>query len=261
MSEDNFGRTVDSALSADTDTTIDENLVRTSDDGVVVGGEAVTIAVGQAGTGDSRPLSDQTQIIDDVAPGDNFILPAGISQDQIQYVQDGASLILILPSGAEITLLDFFLFEDLPPALTLADGTVMGPELIAAVIPNFDLNAIAAAAGGGTGGTGGNASYTPYASGDIGPGDDQLDLLPPVPGFPFELGVDDEVFPNVEDLISIGSPVAGFSKGIPVFVTVSCFTQHDGATQPVDIPGPDTHNHVVDQIIDIDMSQHLIIGG
>ncbi len=60
-----------------------------------------------------------------------------------------------------------------------------------AQIDDFDPNAVAAAAGGGGDG---NASFSPYASGDIGPGDEALDLLGNLPGFPFELGVNQEEF-------------------------------------------------------------------
>ena len=172
-------------------------------DAVLRGEEGLTEAIGQAGAGAQRPLTDETQLIQDVAPGDNFILPAGVTQADLQaagaLTQQGGNLIVTLPSGSVITLQDYFLFiADLPPALTLADGSVIDPEQVIAILGDeFDPNAIAAAAGGGGGGGGGNASFTPYASGDIGPGGQDIGLLGNLPGFGAELPEGEEEQPDL----------------------------------------------------------------
>ena len=58
----------------------------TSDD-AILSGEASQEAFGQAGLGEERPLSDETQLVDDVAPGDNFQFPEGIAQNALQLEQ------------------------------------------------------------------------------------------------------------------------------------------------------------------------------
>ena len=170
-----------------------------AEDAVLRGNEQLALAVGQAGTGEEREIADETLTLE-VNPGDNFVFPAGIAEADLTFEQQGASLVVTLPSGNVITLQDFFLFiEDLPPALTLADGTVMDPtQVIAALGDGFNPDAIAAAAGGGGGG-GGNASFSPYASGDIGPGGDDIGLLGNLGNFPFELGQEEEIPADEEE--------------------------------------------------------------
>ncbi len=174
---------------------VNENL---GADAVLSGAEGQEVLVGQAGLGEAVELTNESQEVS-VDPGDNFILPEGVSQADIQFIQDEGSLVITLPGDVEITFTDFFVISNeqeeggLPPALTLSDGTVMDPTFVIAQIDNFDPEAVAAAAGGQGGGDG-NASFSPYASGDIGPGDDALDLLGNLPGFPFALGDIDEEF-------------------------------------------------------------------
>ena len=154
---------------AGTTTGLAENLAAV-DDSVLVGAEGQVTAVGQADLGETVEVTDESQEIA-VDPGDNFVLADGIASGDIQYSQFEGSLVIVLPSGSEITFTDFFVIASqqeeggLPPVLTLADGTVMDPPLVIAQIADFDPNAVEAAAGGG--GTGGNASFSPYASGAL----------------------------------------------------------------------------------------------
>ncbi len=208
------------------------------DDTVLSGTEGADVLVGQAALGAEVQVTDEDQQIT-VDPGDNFILPEDVAPGEVEYVQDGGSLVLRLPSGSEITLIDFFVAAsqqeggELPPVLTLAGGTVMRPELIIDEIPDFDPNAVDTAVGPGGGGNG-NASFSPYASGDIGPGDDALDLLGNLPGFPFALGDDDEEFTDdaggsfqVVSARSIVEPV-GLPTDQPTSATTVIFGQFDG---------------------------------
>ena len=203
--------------SAGTTTGMAENLAAV-DDSVLVGAEGQVTAVGQADLGETVEVTDESQEIA-VDPGDDFVLPEGIASGDIQYSQFEGSLVIVLPSGSEITFTDFFVIASqqeeggLPPVLTLADGTVMDPPLVIAQIADFDPNAVEAAAGGG-GGTGGNASFSPYASGDIGPGDAALDLLGNLPGFPFDLGNLEEEF--LDEAGGLFQVVTALSQVVPV---------------------------------------------
>ncbi|SDG86996.1 hypothetical protein [Roseospirillum parvum] len=95
----------------------------------------------------------------------------------VAFSQEGPSLVVSSDQG-EVVLEDFFVLADsgLPPALSLADGTVVTVEDAIAAIPGFDADAIATAAGGGAGGGGGGAAFGAYDPGSLGDGLDQSDL-------------------------------------------------------------------------------------
>ncbi len=121
-----------------------------AEDAVLAGAEGRDVLVGQAGQGETVQVTDESQEIS-VDPGDNFVLPDGIALGDIDFQQAEGSLVIVLPSGSEITFTDFFIIageeEDggLPPVLTLSDGTVMESPLVIAQIDDFDPNAVAAA--------------------------------------------------------------------------------------------------------------------
>ncbi len=188
-----------------------------SDDLPLVGAEGQETLVGQAEPGETVQVTDESQEIA-VDPGDNFVLPEGIGQGDVRYLQDGGDLVILLPSGAEITFTFFFVIASqqeeggLPPTLSLADGTVMDPLQVIAQIEDFDPNAVETAAG--LGGGGGNASFSTFESVDMGPGDNALDLLGNLVGFSFGLPGGEEL--HTDDIEGLFQDVTALSEVRPV---------------------------------------------
>ena len=97
----------------------------------------------------------------------------------LRFTQDGGNLVVHWRDGGHTTLEDYLVFAqtDLPPALTLADGTVISFDQLVASIEGFDLGAIAPAAGPAAAQAAGGAFNTPFDGGDIGEGPGITDLL------------------------------------------------------------------------------------
>ena len=113
----------------------------------------------------------------------SVIVEAGLTYKLVdpvlRFTQDGGNLVVHWRDGGHTTLDDYLVFAqtDLPPALTLADGTVISFDQLVASIEGFDLGAIAPAAGPAAGQAAGGAFNTPFDGGDIGEGPGVTDLL------------------------------------------------------------------------------------
>jgi hypothetical protein len=155
------------------------------------------------------PLPGETQE-EFVVPGQAYTVDA--DPDRVSMSQDGGNLVLSFEGGGTVVLSDFLTFASpdsgaLPPALTLADGTVITPELLVADY-GIDLNDLAPAAGtpaagtpaapGGGGEGGGGAGFGIYGIGAIGEGIDPLDLLGNL-NFGFDFFFEDEEVGGEED--------------------------------------------------------------
>ncbi len=97
----------------------------------------------------------------------------------LRFTQDSGNLVVHWRGGGHTTLEDYLVLAqtDLPPALTLADGSVISFDQLVASIEGFDLGAIAPAAGPAAGQAAGGAFNTPFDGGDIGEGPGVTDLL------------------------------------------------------------------------------------
>ncbi len=97
----------------------------------------------------------------------------------LRFTQDGGDLVVHWRDGGHTTLEDYLVFAqtDLPPALTLADGTVIWFDQLVASIEGFDLGAIAPAAPPAVEQAAGGAFNTPFDGGDIGEGPGVTALL------------------------------------------------------------------------------------
>lgn len=143
--------------------------------------------------------------------GQRAVVPTGLGTsyafptDQVSLAQEGPSLVVSTETEGEVVLEDFFVLAgtDLPPSLTLADGTVITADAAIDAIEGFDADAIATAAGGGAGGGGGGASFGGFDPGTLGDGLDQSDLVG-----------------NLE-LVFNGAPVAPEPETVPLFVSLS----------------------------------------
>ncbi len=164
----------------------------------------------------------------------------------LQFVQTNENpgdLTVILPDDTpdnpddnpRIVLNDYIALAGagLPPALTLADGTVIPGEEILALIEGLDYGKVAPAAGrqGGQNSDGGGAGFTAYATEGLG---DDLNHGPYDGGYlgpRVEFGDQEPVLPDVED----GSGGGGF-------IGPSVVYQNNQATFPVMMTFP---NHWV----------------
>jgi len=113
----------------------------------------------------------------------SVIVEAGLTYKLVdpvlRFTQDGGNLVVHWRDGGHTTLEDYLVFAqtDLPPALTLADGTVISFDQLVASIEGFDLGAIAPAAGPAAAQAAGGAFNTPFDGGDIGEGPGVSPLL------------------------------------------------------------------------------------
>ena len=111
-----------------------------------------------------------------------IVIAQGLNSVQMKnaVAQDGGSLIVTFPDGGIVILEDYLMMAagDLPPQLTLADGTVISFDDLTASIEGFDPDAIAPAAGPGGGGAG-NASFAAFIAELLGDGLDPTVLLDP----------------------------------------------------------------------------------
>ena len=89
----------------------------------------------------------------------------------LRFTQDGGDLVVHWRDGGHTTLEDYLVFAqtDLPPALTLADGTVILFNQLVASIEGFNLGAIAPAAAAAAAQAAGGAYNTPFDNGTLGP--------------------------------------------------------------------------------------------
>ena len=148
---------------APTDTTTEENSEKT----VQLAQAAAAVELASPGRGAEDSIS--------VEAGLTYRLVDPV----LRFTQDGGNLVVHWRDGGHTTLEDYLVFAqtDLPPALTLADGTVISFDQLVASIEGFDLGAIAPAAGPAAGQAAGGAFNTPFDGGDIGEGPGVTDLL------------------------------------------------------------------------------------
>ncbi|MEH6496578.1 MAG: DVUA0089 family protein, partial [Pseudomonas marincola] len=129
--------------------------------------------------------TDGTVVI--VEPGQNILLDV-TSPDLVVFTQDGSDLIITsIADGSKIELEGFFsqAGSELPPQLTLSDGSVITAADVTGLVEAFDPGAVAPAAGGAAGGAGGGASFSAYEDDGIGEGIGIEGLLDPTAlGFP-----------------------------------------------------------------------------
>ncbi len=102
--------------------------------------------------------------------------------DNAVFTQQGADLIISKASGSEaVRLENFFTIAagELPPLLSLADGSVLSAVEVTDLVENFNAAAIEPAAGGSAGGgaSGGGAGFANFDGGSIGDGIETNDLL------------------------------------------------------------------------------------
>ena len=98
----------------------------------------------------------------------------------LRFTQDGGNLVVHWRDGGHTTLDDYLVLAqtDLPPALTLADGSVISFDQLVASIEGFDPGVIApAAAAPAVEQAAGGAFNTPFDGGNIGQGPGITDLL------------------------------------------------------------------------------------
>ncbi|MBO6826731.1 MAG: hypothetical protein JJ879_11065, partial [Sneathiella sp.] len=123
----------------------------------------------------------------EVEGGQNIALDV-TSPDLVVFSQDGSDLIITeIADGDRIVLEGFFsqAGTELPPQLTLADGSVISAADVTGLVEGFDPGAVAPAAGPGAGGTGGGANFAAYNDDGIGDGIGIDGLLDPTAlGFP-----------------------------------------------------------------------------
>jgi Ca2+-binding RTX toxin-like protein len=135
-----------------------------------------------------------------VEAGQNVLLDIA-NADLVVFSQDGSNLVVTsIADGASIVLEGFFsqAGTDLPPQLTLSDGSVLTAADVTGLVEEFNPDLVAPAAGGpgAGGGTGGGASFGAYGDDGIGDGIGIAGLLDPT-----ELGFGgDDV---IEEFVSI----------------------------------------------------------
>ncbi|WP_169543139.1 Ig-like domain-containing protein [Sneathiella aquimaris] len=135
-----------------------------------------------------------------VEAGQNVLLDIA-NADLVVFSQEGSNLVVTsIADGASIVLEGFFsqAGTDLPPQLTLSDGSVLTAADVTGLVEEFNPDLVAPAAGGpgAGGGTGGGASFGAYGDDGIGDGIGIAGLLDPT-----ELGFGgDDV---IEEFVSI----------------------------------------------------------
>ncbi len=147
---------------------------------------------------------------------DSIAVEAGLTYQLVdpvlRFTQDGGNLVVHWRDGGHTTLEDYLVFAetDLPPALTLADGSVISFDQLVASIEGFDLGVIApAAAPAAEAQTAGGAFNTPFDGGDIGEGPGITDLLLNTELQFGLLEFVDEVFPlSGEEVAPLSPPLA-----------------------------------------------------
>ncbi len=146
------------------DRTFDENAGLSADTEVVQDQATEEITVIEA------PGPDEAFSVE-VDLGSNLQIE-GLDTALATFFQDSdnpANLIIVMPNGGQIILENFLVMSqtDLPPALTLADGSVISAQQTLALIEDLDLGAISTAAGGpaGGGGAGGAGAGTAGGAG------------------------------------------------------------------------------------------------
>ncbi|OUR76943.1 hypothetical protein A9Q83_11980, partial [Alphaproteobacteria bacterium 46_93_T64] len=113
---------------------------------------------------------------------DQNILLDVSSPDLVVFSQDGSDLIITtIEDGSKIVLEGFFsqAATELPPQLTLSDGSVISASDVSGLVEAFDPSQVAPAAGGAGGADGGGAEFSRYTDDGIGNGISIEDLLLP----------------------------------------------------------------------------------
>ncbi|MEH6497086.1 MAG: VCBS domain-containing protein [Pseudomonas marincola] len=96
-----------------------------------------------------------------VEAGQNILVDVA-NPELVVFSQDGSDLIITsIADGSKIQLEGFFSHasSELPPQLTLSDGSVITAADVTGLVEAFDPGAITPAAGGDVGGSGGGASF------------------------------------------------------------------------------------------------------
>ncbi len=135
-----------------------------------------------------------------VAAGQNILLGVA-NADLVVFSQDGSNLVVTtIADGASIVLEGFFsqATTDLPPQLTLSDGSVISAQEVTGLVEEFNPDLVAPAAGGPAAGAapnGGGAGFNAFEDDGIGDGIGISGLLDPT-----ALGFADDV---IEEEIGI----------------------------------------------------------
>ncbi|MEP3247443.1 MAG: hypothetical protein ABJN40_09065 [Sneathiella sp.] len=137
----------------------------------------------------------------EVEAGQNILLDVA-SADLVVFSQDGSDLVVTsIADGASLVLEGFFsqAGTDLPPQLTLSDGSVISATEVTGLVEEFNPDLVAPAAGGPAAGAapnGGGAGFSAFDDDGIGDGIGISGLLDPT-----ELGFGDEVIAEEVGLI------------------------------------------------------------
>lgn len=139
----------------------------------------------------------------EVEGGQNILIDV-TSPDLVVFSQDGSDLVITSIADGQKIVLDGFFSQagtDLPPQLTLADGSVISAADVTGLVEEFDPGQVAPAAGGTNGG--GGASFNAFSDAGIGDGIGIDGLLDPTAlGFPLDALLEDLVaIPGQPDLL------------------------------------------------------------
>jgi Ca2+-binding RTX toxin-like protein len=144
------------------------------------------------------PPAAGERVVLQVTPGTNIVLPdESFSPERARYVAEGDDLVVTLPDGGVLALVDFFAFPDDPATLQVGGQPPLpSTALIETVTPVDGMQVVqlaeaqvepAAGPEAARPGGGGGAGFTPYDPGDIGPG---LDPRGPLGPTALSFGVD-----------------------------------------------------------------------
>ncbi|MCG8493526.1 MAG: hypothetical protein MI743_18035, partial [Sneathiellales bacterium] len=118
----------------------------------------------------------------EVEAGQNIVLEVA-NADLVTFTQDGSNLVVTsIADGTSVILEGFFsqAQSDLPPQLTLSDGSVISAADVTGLVEEFNPDLVAPAAGPAAGAAGGGgAGFGAYSDDGIGEGIDISGLLDP----------------------------------------------------------------------------------
>ncbi|MEP3247442.1 MAG: cadherin-like domain-containing protein [Sneathiella sp.] len=144
-------------------------------------------------------------VIVEVEAGQNVQLDV-VSADLVVFSQDASDLVVTsIADGSSVVLQGFFsqAGTELPPQLTLSDGTVLSAAEVTGLVEEFDPDLVVPAAGGPAAGAtpnGGGAGFSSFDDDGIGDGIGISGLLDPT-----ELAFSDEVIDEEVGLLPDGA--------------------------------------------------------
>ncbi|MEP3247441.1 MAG: Ig-like domain-containing protein [Sneathiella sp.] len=165
----------------------------------------------------------ETGVVVEVEAGQNILLDVA-SADLVVFSQDGSDLVVTsIADGTSVILENFFsqAGTDLPPQLTLSDGSVISATEVTGLVEEFNPDLVAPAAGPAAGAAqgGGGAGFSAFDDDGIGDGIGISGLLDPTElGFPADTPDDDltllTLIPDQPelDLNEIGLGALNFSR-------------------------------------------------